>query len=141
MVLLRGLGEWRPNPVPCENLRRRVVIPLPRREKRQKPLPSVVRLLDQATRWQAALDRGEARSRAELGRQEGVSGAYVGQLLKLLWLPPAWLAFIRDLPPGTPERLVSTKRLCSLVGSPVSEQLRELERVRRALGAVKWVAA
>ena len=117
------------------------MIPLPRRQKPEKRLPSVVRLLEQATRWRAALDRGEARSRAELGRQAGVSGAYVGQLLKLLELPAAWLAFIRRLPPGTPERLVSTKSLCSLVGRPVPEQLRELERVLCSLHGTKYTAA
>jgi hypothetical protein len=101
----------------------------------------VVRLLEQATRWQAALDGGEARSRADLGRQAGVSGAYVGQLLKLLELPTEWLSFIRRLPPGMPERLLSTKRLCRLAGTPASEQLLELKLVRAALVGAKWIAA
>jgi ParB-like chromosome segregation protein Spo0J len=70
-----------------------------------------VKLLERAERWQAMLDSREARSRAEIGRREGLSGARVGQVLKLLDLPAPVRDAVRVLLPGTPPRLVTERLL------------------------------
>ena len=85
------------------------------RRKKPKPLvlevPPIVRMLERVERWQAMLDSGEVRSRAEIGRREGLSGARVGQVLKLLDLPPDLRQAVHALCPGTPPRAVTERIL------------------------------
>ncbi len=54
-------------------------------------------------------------------------------LLALLELAPAIMAAIRAPPPGTPERLVTERRLRPLTGLPHGEQLRAAQRFIPAL--------
>jgi len=75
------------------------------------------------------LQSGEARSRADLARQEGVSATRITQVLALLDLHPAIRDAIRALPPGTPERYVAERRLRPLTRLPGREQIREIERL------------
>jgi ParB-like chromosome segregation protein Spo0J len=81
---------------------------------RPKPLvlevPPLVRMLERAQRWRAMLDSGEAGSRAEIGRREGLSGARVGQMLELLELPADMRRAISNLRPGTPARVRRANR-------------------------------
>lgn len=62
----------------------------------------------QARRYASLLESGEARSYAAIGRQEGISGARVGQIVLLLHLDPDILARVdvppEDLPAGVTER-------------------------------------
>lgn len=55
------------------------------------------------------LDAGEVRSRAELARMAGVSAMRVTQLLALRKWDPEIREWIRRLPPGRPERLVTER--------------------------------
>ncbi len=57
------------------------------------------------------LDTGEVRNRAELARRAGVSGMWVTNVLALLKLHPEIQAWVRGLPPGTPERFVTERAL------------------------------
>jgi hypothetical protein len=85
--------------------------------RRSKPrplvteLPMVVRLIEKADRWQRELASGLVSSRAELARREKTSTGRVSQVLRLLDLPEPLLAAIRQLPPGTPARLVTERML------------------------------
>jgi hypothetical protein len=87
--------------------------------------PPIVKLLEKADRWQAALDNSVVANRAALARQEGTSTNRVCQVLRLLQLPPGLLAALRSLPVGTPKRLV-TERALRRVGQ--ASVLAELER-------------
>ncbi|MCB9765591.1 MAG: hypothetical protein H6739_37805 [Alphaproteobacteria bacterium] len=96
-------------------------------------------LFDQARRWQEALDRGEARSLAEIGRQEGITGSRVAQVVMLLHLHPDIIARM-DVPAGERPKGITSRQLRSLarVGD-VEEQLRRFDEMvvagRRSAGA------
>ena len=85
--------------------------------RRRKPRPlvtelqMVVRLIEKADRWQRELAAGIVGSRAELARHEKTSTGRVSQLLRLLDLPEPLRVAIRQLPPGTPARLVTERML------------------------------
>ncbi|MEK7270157.1 MAG: hypothetical protein AAB215_04350 [Planctomycetota bacterium] len=51
-------------------------------------MPAAVRALQTAREWQALLDSGKAKTRADIARQEGVTRARVTQVMGLLRLPP-----------------------------------------------------
>jgi hypothetical protein len=128
----RRRAELRPKCVPSANNSTCLVIEFPRRirrESRRLRPPRIVRLLEQAKDWFSRLASGEARSRAELARQEGVSAMRVTQVLALLDLHPQILDAIRVLPPGTPERYVTERWLRPLTWLPEHEQIREIERL------------
>jgi ParB-like chromosome segregation protein Spo0J len=85
----------------------------------------VVRLIEKADRWQRELASGIAGSRAELARREKTSTGRVSQVLRLLDLPEPLVAAIRQLPPGTPARLVTERMLRrGLSGAAVSKLLK-----------------
>jgi hypothetical protein len=86
------------------------------------------------------MESGEARSRADLARREGVSAMRVTQVLALLDLHPAILDAIRSLPPGTPERLISERKLRPLTRLPQSEQLRAARQLLRVVAKREEVA-
>jgi hypothetical protein len=86
------------------------------------------------------LDSGEARTRSEVAKRAGVSANRVANLLALLKLAPAILVAIRALPPGTPERLVTERKLRPLTGLPQSEQLQAARRLIPALRRRRAVA-
>ncbi|MBK7072925.1 MAG: hypothetical protein IPH44_11535 [Myxococcales bacterium] len=88
-------------------------------------LPPVVGHLQLAERFQALLDSGEAPNRAWLARHHGLTRARVTQLMSLLLLHPDILDYVRNLPAGTPERLVTEKKLRRLVRLPFASQLKE----------------
>jgi hypothetical protein len=100
--------------------------------KRERPrelkLPPVVGHLRQAEEFQSLLDSGAAPNRAWLARQYGLTRARVTQLLSLLLLHPNILDYVRNLPAGTPERLVTEKKLRTLTKLPVSQQLARAAR-------------
>jgi len=109
------------------NVRSGFVIDLGRERKRRQvaPLerPLVSRLLTKVDRWQSEIDRGEVRNRAAIVRREGLSQAYVGRLLDLLRLHPDVRAAILALPPGTPARLVTERKLRPLTRLSWDRQL------------------
>ena len=94
-----------------------------RRHQRELKLPPVVGHLKLAERFQALLEGGEAPNRAWLARHHGLTRARVTQLMSLLRLHPDILDYVRNLPVGTPERLVTEKRLRTLTKLPASQQL------------------
>ena len=75
------------------------------------------------------LASGEARTRSEVAKRVGVSANRVTNLLALLKLAPAILDAIRALPPGTPERMVTERKLRPLTGTPWRRQLRKIARL------------
>jgi hypothetical protein len=86
------------------------------------------------------LASGEARTRAELAKQACVSTNRVSNLLALLKLDPAILDAIRALPCGTPERLVTERKLRRLTRLPWKRQLCEVARVMPVLLRASEVA-
>ncbi len=76
-----------------------------------------------ADEWQHMLDAGMVRNRAELARQAGVSAMWVTHVLALLKLHPEIQAWVRALPPGTPERYVTERRLRVVGKLPLARQL------------------
>ncbi len=62
------------------------------------------------------------KNRAELARHAGVSRARVTQIMKLLRLAQDIQSAILALPPTTPERLVTERKLRELVDLTVEEQ-------------------
>jgi hypothetical protein len=83
-------------------------------------------LLRQAEGWQGLLDRRELKNRTELARRFGVSAMRVTTILALLKLHPDIRAAILALPPGTPERLVTERKLRALTGVPAGVQMKAL---------------
>ena len=84
--------------------------------------PRIVGLMKKALAWQELLDSGEAPSRAELARREGITRARVTQIMKLLALAPEIHEAIQALPAGTPEGLVTERKLRPLVGMTSMDQ-------------------
>ena len=82
----------------------------------------------------------EASTRSELAKRAGVSANRVTNLLALLKLEPTILDAIRALPPGTPERLITERKLRPLTGLPHSEQLEAARRFILALRRGRAVA-
>jgi hypothetical protein len=91
-------------------------------------LPPVAGHLHLAESFQRRLDAGEVANRADFARQHGLTRARVTQLLDLLKLDPSILEYVRCLPAGTPERLVTEKMLRPLVGLGHDAQLLVAER-------------
>jgi hypothetical protein len=110
----------RPNGDPSKNFTSACVIDLERERKRrlsrQLRVPRIVRLLDQAVEFRRLLDSGEVRFRADLARRSGLSAMRVTQILALLRLAPPILPYIRALPAGTAERMVTERSLRHLTG-------------------------
>ena len=109
--------------------------------------------LQLAERFQALLDGGEARSGTSLARQYtihpcrraqprnharaharssipagstrqyGLTKPRVTQIMELLQLDPLILGYVRQLAPGTPERLITERKLRRLVKLPPAQQL------------------
>lgn len=84
--------------------------------------------LQQAEALEASLQAGEFSSRTALARHHRLTKPRVTQLLDLLRLDPRIREFIRTLPAGTPERLVTERQLRRLVRLPPGEQVRVAER-------------
>lgn len=85
-------------------------------------LPKVVADLALAESFQRLLDAGEVQSRADLARRFRLTRARVTQLMKLLALHPVIVAYVKSLPPGTPTRLVTERRMRGLVQLPHKRQ-------------------
>jgi hypothetical protein len=85
----------------------------------------VVEILRQAVEAGRQLDTGEVRFRADLARRSGVSPMRITYLLSLLKLAPAIQEFVRSLPPGTPERMVTERSLRQMSAFPHDEQIRQ----------------
>lgn len=72
------------------------------------PQQGIQHLLQRARRYHAMMTAGEARSLAEVGRIEGVTGQRIAQLLSLLQLAPEILAEVDrpadELPAGITEK-------------------------------------
>jgi len=63
------------------------------------------------SRATSEFDNGEVKNRAELARREGITRARVTQIMDLLPLAPDIQRAIPDLPAGTPERVVTERKL------------------------------
>ena len=82
--------------------------------------PPIVALLALAETMGAELKAG--RKRSELAVVHGLTRPRVTQLLDLLRLHPEILAQVRALPPGTPPRRVTERKLRPLVRLPMDVQ-------------------
>jgi hypothetical protein len=91
-------------------------------------LPPVVDHLALAESFQTKLDAGEVATRAALARQHGLTRARVTQLMDLLELDVKILDYVRNLPAGIPERLVTERHLRRLVPLAPDAQVREAEK-------------
>lgn len=80
-------------------------------------------MLDQAEEIQRLLASGEETSRSKLAQELQLTKPRVTQLMKLLGLHPQIRAYIKRLPPGTPERFVTERGLRALVNKPLDKQL------------------
>ena len=93
------------------------------REKARTPTtPHIVTLMKKSLEFHRLRDDGEGTNRAALARCEGITRARVTQIMKLLRLPPEIQATILALPAGTPERLVTERKLRELVDLGAEEQ-------------------
>jgi len=75
-----------------------------------------------------------------VAKRAGVSANRVTNLLALLKLAPAILDAIRGLPAGTPERMVTERKLRPLTGLSPGRQLREVARLMPGLLRCREVA-
>ena len=104
--VLADVVDWRPNGDGSKNLRfvvsnpaKRPELPPPQ-EPKPPESPRIVRLLALAREWQALIDRGEVRTRAEIAVRTGLHPYRVSDILCLLRLHPAILEHIEGLPVG-----------------------------------------
>ena len=100
--------------------------PASRRPKRRNPVA-------QALEWQQRLESGEVRSRAELARQLGVSGAYVTRVLGLLHLAPDTKSLILTLGDPIKGNGFGIHTLRSLLHLPVDQQITCIEERKPGL--------
>jgi len=131
--VLAHVVDWRPNGDGSKNLRLVVSNPAKRPERppplEPKPpeLPRIVGLLALARKWQAQVDRGEIRTRAELAARSGLHPYRVSNILCLLRLHPAILTHVAGLVAGTPNDL-NERWLRPIARLPHSEQLAAVAR-------------
>jgi len=85
----------------------------------------VVGHLRLAEEFQSRLETGAATTRTALARQYRLTKPRVTQLMELLHLHPDILAYVRNLPSSTPERLVTERKLRRLVKLPLPRQVSE----------------
>ena len=97
--------------------------------------PTVVASLKRAEELARQLETGEVRFRVDLARRSGVSAMLITYWLSLVKLAPAIKEFVRALPAGTPERLVTERRLRLISGLDHDEQVRRAEREIAGFGA------
>ena len=120
-------------PASSKNFESEFVLDLDAFRKRRRPrelkLPPVVGHVKLAERLQADLDSCRAASRTELARLHGLTKPRVTQLLGLLDLHGDILAFVRSLSAGAPERLVTERKLRTLVRLDPNEQLASARRI------------
>ena len=93
--------------------------------KPSKPpeVPLIVRLLALAREWQAMIDRGELRTRADIAARSGLHPFRVSNILCLLRLHPAILAHIAGLEAGTPNGYLNERWLRPITRLPHAVQL------------------
>lgn len=123
-VMFATREKWLPNEVPCRNLQSRLSMVGPKRVEPPKNLPKIVSLIERAETFKKLLDDGVVRNQADLARTFGLTRARVTQLLQLLDLHPAILAYGKSLPPGTPTKLVTERGLRPLLGFTSLRQLK-----------------
>lgn len=121
--------NWLPTGASSKNFESEFILDLDAFRKRRTPrelkVPPVVQHLALAESFQARLAAGNVPTRAALARQYGLTRARVTQLLDLLKLDLLILDYVRTLPAGTPERLVTEKSLRRLVQMPMLSQILE----------------
>lgn len=92
-------------------------------EPKPPELPRIVRLLARAREWQAQIDRGEIRTRAEIATRSGLHPFRVSNILCLLRLHPAILEHIEGLKLGTPNADLNERWLRPIARLAYPEQL------------------
>jgi hypothetical protein len=124
--------KWLPTGACSKNFESEFILDLDAYRKRRRPrelkLPPVVGHLQLAEEFQRLLDSGEAPTRTWIARRYGLTKPRVTQLMDLLLLHPDILDYVRNLKPGTPDRLVTEKGLRSLVRLPHDAQLARARR-------------
>jgi hypothetical protein len=85
--------------------------------------PPIVRILEEVETFDILIREGKIASRAQLAWKMGFTRARITQLMGLLKLHPAIKAYLRGLPPGTPPRLVTEKKLRPLTLMAFDAQL------------------
>ena len=141
-AVLASVGIWLPGLAGSKNFESEFILDLDAYQKRKRikvlKLPPVVRHLQLAESFRIKLEAGEVPTRAALARQYGLTRARVTQLMRLLLLHPNILEYVRNLSPGTPERLVTEKKLRALAKQPHADQL--VAAARRVAGFAAWQA-
>ncbi len=109
----------------------RPMVPRPEAEK-----PGRVRhpILD-VLKWQAKLESGEYRNRAELARKLGVSRAAVTQVLRMLSLTPEIREFLSNLKTPAEMRHFSARRMGEIASMSISNQRGAFTRLRKIFSA------
>ena len=92
-------------------------------EPKPPELPRIVGLLALARKWQAQIDRGEIRTRAEIATRSGLHQFRVSNILCLLRLHPAILQHIEGMELGTPNGHLNERWLRPVARLSYPEQL------------------
>lgn len=86
------------------------------RPKLQNPeTPRVVELLRKALEWQALLDCGDIPNRAATARRQGITGARVTQVMRLLRLAPEIQHHVLSMPDVVPHARITVRALRPIV--------------------------
>jgi DNA invertase Pin-like site-specific DNA recombinase len=124
-VLANG-GNWLPTSSPNQNRPPTVYLCLPQHmlEGKTKPLgaPPIRKMLERAEEIKRQLDDAGS-NRAGVARKLHLTRPRVTQLMKLLDLHPLIREYIKSLPPGTPDRMVTERALRGLVNKSIDKQL------------------
>jgi hypothetical protein len=93
-------------------------------EGKTKPLgaPPIRKMLERAEEIKRQLDDAGS-NRAGVARKLHLTRPRVTQLMKLLDLHPLIREYIKSLPPGTPDRMVTERALRGLVNKSIDKQL------------------
>lgn len=85
-------------------------------------VPPIRKMLERAEEIKRLLDEAGS-NRAGLARKLHLTRPRVTQLMKLLDLHPMIREYIKSLPPGTPERMVTERGLRRIVEEPLDKQI------------------
>ena len=95
----------------------------PPEEPKPPEWPRIVRLLALAREWQAQIDRGEIRTRADIAERSGLHPYRVSNILCLLRLHPTILEHIEGMKVGTPNAHLNERWLRPISRLPQPDQL------------------
>jgi hypothetical protein len=101
----------------------------PQRSNPRRPARAYRNPITLAQEWQQALNSGQYSTQADFARKQGISRARVTQVFRLLNLAPEALNAIVALGDPLPSRILTERRLRSVINLSAEEQVHRIKTI------------